>query len=336
MGIYTTAYGNSKPSGFDLNAWNSVANLDAHMANSRPEQNGSNPYAALGHQVTAPQQTLQQRIFAEHQKAQDAYNQEAEGRYSQATGLYGNLLNNPSSYAYQPSQRADALSGMVNGGMAGAQPQGINLNKWGAGNLQSDSPLWGPQAAAMTSDFTRRGLGDSTFGVNSAIVGNSTDLANIRNRELQNQFEFANLGMRQDQTNYGMQQDAVNRRDKLTGGLVDLIASKTATPPPSREDIAYEYGQGSTDNMVAPAVAGGGGGMPVYGSGSYGLGSYYGAGSGYGGYGQQAYAPPKQATGGRTISPAVAAQMRYKQAQYDARGKGGLKATNVQSQYGLT
>lgn len=328
MGAYTAAYGNSQQMGFNTPAWNQAAQNDQFIRQGIP---GYGSYTL----PTTPQQTLQQRVFAEHDKAKAAYNAEADGRYNQTVGLYQNLLNPP-----QVPATGQAHPGMPNtlgavsdtlgipqqyGGTGTASASGtalgISQNKFGAGDMAASSPLWGPQAAAMMSQHVRSGLGDSTFGQNQAILSNSMDLANLRQREIGNQFQFANAayGQAQDQRNFGYNayQDQQKRTDNLTGQLAGVIASKTPAPPPDITELAYKHGLGNTENSVGGSVAGGGygGGSPVFANGGYGVPQQSW------GYGGSFYSPQTQAKQGLnpTINPNVAYEMRQKQKLYDQR-----------------
>lgn len=333
---YSTAYFN--PSGAMGNPMNFGRGPESGVYNN-PSGAMGNPMnmgqsygpAPIAAPPTAPQQTLQDRIFAEYQKSRNAANAANEARYNELKSLYQNSLNNyGTSGGFQPSANLGQLQNAIGGNAGGTgNALGIGLNKWGAGNLSADSPLWSPQAAAMVSDYTRRGLGDSTYGANATIVGNSMDLARLREQEINNQFQLANAQMNQDRFNYGVQQDATNRRDRLTGDLAGVIERRTDQAPDDSEllRLAFQAGQGNQENMVSPYVAGGSYG-PVFANGGYAVPSQsWGTGGSY-------YAPQKPRSGPAPLSDYGKAQ-QAKQNQLAYYRKTGKRPTNVTSQFGL-
>lgn len=267
--------------GFDWNAAQGNAAHQQYVMSQKPGMMTANPYIQ---RPQVPEQTLRDRVFSEYQKQLDKANAANESRYNEIKGLYQGLLNQQTP---QSAQDIPGITGGFGGGAAananfgpGAGGLNLSLNKWGAGNMDGNSPLWGPQAAAMNADATRRGMADSTKGQNDRVLGNSMDLARLYTTDAQ-------LGMQANQQAYNQAADQrdyatnayrynQNRRDDLTKQMANFIESRNDVQPSIDPLLQFAQieGQGNTDGMMMPQVQGGDGG-----GGFAGIG-----GSGYGGF----------------------------------------------------
>lgn len=268
--------------GFDWNAAQGNAAHQQYVMSQKPGMMTPNPYMQ---RPQAPEQSLRDRVFSEYQKQVDKANAANESRYNEIKGLYQGLLSQPQQ-EIPGMPGAGGASGFGGGGGSsgsfgpGAGGLGLSLNKWGAGNMDGNSPLWGPQAAAMNADAVRRGMADSTKGQNDRILGNSMDLARLYTTDAQ-------LGMQANQQAYNQAADqrdyATNayrynqgRKDDLTKQMAGFIENRNDVVPSIDPLLQFAQieGQGNTSNMAMPMVTGGGGD-----GGGFGIG-----GSGYGGF----------------------------------------------------
>lgn len=271
--------------GFDWNAALANSAHQQYVMSQKPGMMTQNPYIQ---RPQAPEQTLRDRVFSEYQKQLDKSNAANESRYNEIKGLYQGLLNQQSQEIPGMPAMPGAAGGSSFGSGGGATGSfgpgagglGLSLNKWGAGNMDGNSPLWGPQAAAMNADAVRRGMADSTKGQNDRILGNSMDLARLYTTDAQ-------LGMQANQQAYNQAADQrdyatnayrynQNRRDDLTKQMAGFIESRNDVPPSIDPLLQFAQieGQGNTDGMMMPQVQGGDGSPGFVGIG----------GSGYGGF----------------------------------------------------
>jgi len=183
----------------------------------------------------------------------NAYQTASKGNYDRFSGAADSLLG----MAFDKSNQSEATAKNAFNGM------GVSLNKWGAGSMTADSPLYSPQAAAAQANNARNGLGGTTAGANGVVLGNSMDLANIYQR----QFDNAQSAKQLDANIMNSRVAAAGQLANSSLGLYGDASRETnrvteagaSTGPDYGQllQIAELAGQGDTSNMYAPAIGGG-------------------------------------------------------------------------------
>lgn len=191
------------------------------------------------------------------------------GAWDAGIAAGGRQVDNPQGYSTRTMSFDQAANGGVLGSSTGTNGATIGGNSGNpgvgvpvtSGAGATPGPAYAPQTAAVNQDSVRRGILNTQPALNAGYVTNSLALqqGDLELRDRQFRDEQAS----QDQNNFLLQQ-------KLR-----LLEAPVSTGPDMNAamEIAARYGQGSQQGLDDQSFgfdvgSGGGGGAPIFGSGS--------------------------------------------------------------------